>query len=99
MFKQAALNFVGEPAILAEIYAEDAGDVAIGGALARALDASTTRRSRPRRAGAGSPRGTTRQFAGHAEIPIKRNADHGWVLSTLLRYSHSHNATWLVWCL
>src|SRR6516164_1123463 len=29
-------------------------------------------------------------LAGHAEIPIKRNAIHGWVLSILLRYSHPY---------
>jgi hypothetical protein len=38
MLKQAALHFVGEAAIGSEMSAEHAGDLAIDGALARALD-------------------------------------------------------------
>jgi hypothetical protein len=38
MLKQTALDFVVKPHIGTETYAEDAGDVALGGALARALD-------------------------------------------------------------
>src|SRR5262249_30626578 len=90
MLKQAALHFVGEPVIGTEA-ANDAGDFAIGGALARALDSieDAAQQAAPRRGGLAT--GTTRQLAGHAEIPIKRNAIHGWVLSLLLRYPHPYN--------
>src|SRR5262249_50539150 len=92
MLKQAALHFVGEPVIGTETYAEDAGDVALGGALVRALDGidDAAQQAAPRRGGLAA--GTMRQFAGHAEIPKKRNAIHGWVLSILLRYSHPYNS-------
>jgi hypothetical protein len=87
MLKQTALHFVGEPAILAEIYAEDAGDVAIGGALARALDGidDAAQQAAPRRGGFAA--GTMRQFAGHAEIPIKRNAIHGYQVQRICSHS------------
>src|SRR5215813_4964850 len=94
MLKQTALAFVGEPAIGTET-TEDASDVALGGALVRAFDRAfdgiddAAQQAAPRRGGLGA--GTTRQLAGHAEIPIKRNAIHGWVLSILVRYSHSYN--------
>jgi hypothetical protein len=80
MLKQAALHFVGEPVIGTEA-ANYAGDFAIGGALARALDSveDAAQKAGPSRGGFAA--GTMLQFAGHAEIPIKRNADHGWVLS------------------
>src|SRR5262249_16238239 len=92
MLKQAALHFVGKPVIGTEMSAEHAGDLAIGGALARALDGidDAAQQAAPRRGGFAA--GTMRQLAGHAEIPIKRNAIHGWVLSLLLlRYSHPYN--------
>ena len=38
MLKQTALDFVGEPAIGTETCAEEAGDVALDGALVRAFD-------------------------------------------------------------
>src|SRR5262249_8861388 len=92
MLKHAALHFVGEPVIGAEA-ANDAGDFAIGGALPRALDGidDAAQQAAPSRGGFAA--GTMRQFAGQAEIPIKRNVSHGWVLSLLLRYSHSYNAS------
>jgi hypothetical protein len=93
MFKQAALNFVGEPVTgIAETKVPgDPGDVALGGALVRAFDGidDAAQQAAPRRGGLAT--GTTRQLAGHAEIPIKRNAIHGWVLSLLLRYPHPYN--------
>jgi hypothetical protein len=91
MLKQAALHFVGEPVIGTES-AEHAGDLAIGGALARALDSieDAAQQAAPRTGGLDA--GTMRRFAGQAEIPIKRNASHGWVLS-MLRYSHSYNVS------
>src|SRR5262249_39322844 len=95
MLKQAALHFVGEPVIGTEMSAEHAGDFALGGALARALDGAldgiddAAQKAASRRGGLAA--GTMRQFAGHAEIPIKRNAIHGWVLSLLLRYPHPYN--------
>jgi hypothetical protein len=48
------------------------------GALARALDGidDAAQQAAPSRGGFAA--GTMRQFAGHAEIPIKRNAIHGW---------------------
>src|SRR5262249_52046378 len=96
MLKQTALDFVGEPAIGTETCAEDAGDVALGGALVRAFDGAfdgiddAAQQAAPRRGGLAA--GTMRQLAGHAEIPIKRNAIHGWVLSLLLRYPHPYNS-------
>jgi hypothetical protein len=83
MLKQTALNFVGEPVIGTET-AKDTGDFAIGGALARALDSieDAAQKAAPRTGGLAA--GTMRQFAGHAEIPIKRNANHGWVLSNIV---------------
>src|SRR5262245_38156939 len=99
MLKHTALDFVGEPAIWTETCAEDAGDVALGGALVRAFDGidDAAQQAAPRRGGLAA--GTTRQLAGHAEIPIKRNAIHGWVLSILLRYSHSYNSLSFTLCL
>jgi hypothetical protein len=93
MLKQAALHFVGEPVIGTEMSAEHASDFAIGGALPRALDGidDAAQQAAPSRGGVAA--GTMRQFAGHAEIPIKRNANHGWILSILLRYSHSYSAS------
>jgi hypothetical protein len=92
MFKQAALHFVGEPIIGTEA-ANDAGDFAIGGALARALDSieDAAQKTGPRMGGLAA--GTMRQLADHAQIAIKRNANHGWILSISLRYSHSYNAS------
>jgi hypothetical protein len=77
MLKQTVLDFVGEPAIGTETYAEDAGDVALSGALVRAFDGidDAAQQAAPRRGALAA--GTTRQLAGHAEIPIKRNAIHG----------------------
>src|SRR5262249_53759238 len=91
MLKQTALDFVGEPAIGTETCAEDAGDVALCGSLVRAFDGidDAAQQAAPRRGGLAA--GTIRQLAGHAEIPIKRNAIHGWVLSLLLRYPHPYN--------
>jgi hypothetical protein len=91
MLKQTALDFVSEPAIGTETYAEEPSDVALGGALVRPFDGidDAAQQAAPRRGGLAA--GTTRQLAGHTEIPIKRNAIHGWVLSILLRYSHSYN--------
>src|SRR5262245_31271238 len=91
MLKQTALDFVGEPVIGTEMSAEHAGDFALSGTLARALDGSddATQQAAPSRGGFAA--GAMRQFAGHAEIPIKRNAIHGWVLSLLLRYPHPYN--------
>src|SRR5215813_13735156 len=103
MLKQAALHFVGEPVIGTEMSAEHAGDFALGGALVRALDGAfdgvddAAQEAAPSRGGLAA--GTTRQLAGHAEIPIKRNAIHGWVLSILLRYSHSYNSLSFTLCL
>ena len=55
MFKQAALNFVGEPAtgIAVTKVPGDPGDFAIGGALARALDGidDSAQQAAPRRGG------------------------------------------------
>jgi hypothetical protein len=91
MLKQAALDFVSEPAIGTEIRAEDADDIALSGALARPLDGidDAAQKAAPRRGGLAA--GTMRQLAGHAEISIKRNAIHGSVLSLLLRYPHPYN--------
>src|SRR6516164_8918158 len=93
MFKQAALDFIGEPVTgIAETKVPgDPDDVALGGTLARALDGihDAAQQAPPRRGGLAA--GTMRQLAGHAEIPIKRNAIHGWVLSLLLRYPHPYN--------
>src|SRR5262249_18798631 len=91
MLKQTALAFVGEPAIGTESYAGDAGDVALDGALVRAFDSidDAAQQAAPRRGWLGA--GTTRQLTSDVEIPIKRNATHGWTLSTLLRYSHLSN--------
>jgi hypothetical protein len=90
MFKKAALDFVGESAIgtETETSAEEAGDVALGGTLARALDGIDN----------AAQKAALRQLAAHAEIPIKRNAIHGWDLS-LLRYSHAYGFLLLVWWL
>jgi hypothetical protein len=73
IFKQATLDFVGEPAIGTETSAEEAGDVALGGTLARAFDGidDAAQQAAPRRGGLAAR--TLRQLAGHAEIPIKRN--------------------------
>jgi|AmaraimetFIIA100_FD_contig_111_114715_length_758_multi_8_in_0_out_0_2 hypothetical protein len=72
MLKQAALHFVGEPVIgIAETKVPgDPGDVALDGALARALDGidDAAQQAAPSRGGFAA--GTMRQFAGHAEIPI-----------------------------
>jgi hypothetical protein len=81
MLKQAALHFVCEPIIGTET-AKDASDFALGGALARALDGAldsiedAAQKAAPRRGGLAAA--TMRQLAGHAEIPIERNAVHGW---------------------
>src|SRR6516225_2023543 len=92
MLKQTALDFVGKPTtgIAVTKVPGDPGDVALDGALVRAFDGidDAAQQAAPRRAGLAA--GTTRQLAGHAEIPIKRNAIHGWVLSILLRYSHPY---------
>jgi hypothetical protein len=98
MLKQAALHFVCEPIIGTET-AKDAGDFAIGGALARALDSieDAAQKAAPRRGGLAAA--TMRQLADHAEIPIERNAVHGWDLSVLLRYSHVYGCLLLVWWL
>jgi hypothetical protein len=92
MLKHAALHFVGEPVIGTEA-ANDAGDFAIGGALARALDSieDAAQKAGPRMGGLAA--GTMRQLADHAQIPIKRNAIHGGLLSVLLRYFHAYS--WL----
>src|SRR5262249_34476231 len=94
MLKKAALDFVGEPVTgIAETKVPgDPGDVALGRALARALDGidNAAQKAAPRRGGLAAR--TLRQLAGHAEISIKRNAIHGWVPSLLLlRYSHPYN--------
>jgi hypothetical protein len=93
MLKQAALHFVGEPVTGTEMPAEHAGDLAIGGALARALDGVDDEAQQAAPRGNALTAGTMRQFAGYAEIPIKRNANHGCILSMFLRYSHSCNAS------
>jgi hypothetical protein len=74
MLKQAALHFVGKPVIGTEMSAERAGDLAIGGALARALDSidGEAQQAAPRGAA-----GTMRLFPGHAEIPMEWNTIHG----------------------
>src|SRR5262249_29251023 len=91
MLKQTALAFVGESAIGTETCAENAGDFSLGGALVRAFDGinDAAHQAAPRRGGLAA--GATRQPAAHAEIPIKRNAIHGWVLSSL-KYSHPLNS-------
>jgi hypothetical protein len=89
MLKQAALDFVGEPAIGTETSAEEAGDVALGGTLARALDGIDNAAQKAALGRSGFAARTLRQLGGHAEIPIKRNAIHGWNLSVLLRYFHA----------
>src|SRR5262249_57011369 len=96
--KQPALAFVGEPAIGTESYAGDAHDLALDGALVRAFDGieDAAQQAAPRRGGLAA--GTTRQFAGHTEIPIKRNAIHGSVLS-LLRFSHAYSSVRVLLCL
>jgi len=65
MFKKAALDFVGEPAIGTETSAEEAGDVALGGTLARALDGidNAAQKAALRRSGLAGR--TLRQLAGH----------------------------------
>src|SRR5262249_56538633 len=88
MLKQTALDFVGEPAVGTETCAENASDFALGGALVRAFDGIDDAAQQAAPHGGGLAAGTTRQLAGHAEIPIKRTAIHGWVLSLVLRYSH-----------
>src|SRR5262245_41178724 len=99
MFKKAALDFVGEPAIgIAETKVPgDPGDVALRGALARALDGidDAAQQAAPSRGGFAAR--TLRQLGGHAEIPIERNAVHGWDLSVLLRYFHAYGCLLLVW--
>src|SRR5215470_3088530 len=100
MLKRTAFHFVGERTIGTETCAEKASDFALGGALPRALDGidDAAQQAAPHRGGLAA--GTTRQLAGHAEIPIKRNAIHGWVLSILLKYSHSYSRLRSVtWCL
>jgi hypothetical protein len=76
MLKHAAFHFVGEPVIGTEA-ANDAGDFAIGGALARALDSIEDAAQNAALRRGGLVAGTMSQLAGHAEIPIKRNAIHG----------------------
>jgi hypothetical protein len=76
MLKHAALHFVGEPVIGTEA-ANDAGDFAIGGALARALDSIEDAAQKAALRTGGLAAGRMRQFAGDAEIAIKRNAIHG----------------------
>jgi hypothetical protein len=89
MLKQTALDFIGEPTIWTEICAEDARDVALGGALVRAFDGidDAAQKAAPRWGGLAA--GTTRLLAGHAEIPIERNAIHGWALSIGIEISSS----------
>jgi hypothetical protein len=91
MLEQTALHFVGESVIGTEA-ANNAGNFAFGGALPRALDGveDAAQQARPSRGGFAA--GTMLQFADPAEIPVKRNANHGWILSIPLRYSHSFNA-------
>ncbi len=84
MLKQAALHFIGEPAVGTQTEASDAGDLALGGTLARALDSiedaaqqddASARRSR-------------------------RNPDttecYSWLgpFGLLLKYSHLYNCSW-----
>jgi hypothetical protein len=76
MLKHAAFHFVGEPVIGTEA-ANDAGDFAIGGALARALDSIEDAAQKAALRTGGLAAGRMRQFAGDAEIAIKRNAIHG----------------------
>ena len=75
MFKQAALNFVGEPATgIAET--KDPGDVALDGALVRqrnGIDDAAQKAAR----GATLSAGTTCWRAGRDEIPIERKTIHG----------------------
>jgi hypothetical protein len=95
MLKQAALHFIGEPAIGTETSAEDASDLALDGALARALDGVEDPAQKAAPEGGGLAAGMLRQLAGGAEIPIERNAIHGWGPQTLLlKYSHLYNC-WL----
>lgn len=63
MLKQAALDFVSEPAIGTELRAEDADDVALSGALARPLDGidDAAQKAALRR---GLAAGAMRQLAG-----------------------------------
>ncbi|MFY9838397.1 MAG: hypothetical protein WAK55_18390 [Xanthobacteraceae bacterium] len=58
MLKQTALDFVGEPVIGTETYAEDTGNVALGGALARALDGIDDAAQQPALREVGLPAGT-----------------------------------------
>jgi hypothetical protein len=77
MLKQAALHFVGKPVIGTEMSAKHAGDLAIGGALARALDSIDDEAQQAAPRGNALAAGTMRQFAGHAEIPMERKTIHG----------------------
>jgi hypothetical protein len=77
MLKQAALHFVGKPVIGTEMSAERAGDLAIGGALARALDSIDDQAQQAAPRGNALAAGTMRLFAGHAEIPMEWNTIHG----------------------
>jgi hypothetical protein len=75
MLEQPALHLVGEPRIgVAEMSTDDAGDLAVGGALAPLRDGidGAAQKAAPRRGGLAA--GTAREFAGRAEIPIER----GW---------------------
>jgi hypothetical protein len=79
MFKQAALNFVGEPATgIAETKVPgDPGDVALDGALVRQRNGIDDAAQKAALRTGGLAAGRMRQFAGDAEIAIKRNAIHG----------------------
>jgi hypothetical protein len=78
MLKQAALHFVAQAAIAAETSADDAGDLALGGALARALDGVDDTAHKAAWRGGGLVAAAMDHLAGDAEIAMKRDANHGW---------------------
>jgi len=82
MFKQSALDFVGEPATR-NAETKDPGDVALDDALVRQCDGIDEPAQKAALREARLAAGTICRRAGRDEFPIERNA-----LSVLLRYSH-----------
>ena len=79
MFKQAALNFVGEQAtgIAVAEPARDPGDVALDGALVRQRNGIDNAAQKAALREARLSAGTICSRAGRDEIPIERNTIHG----------------------
>jgi hypothetical protein len=94
MFKQAPLDFVGEPATgIAET--KDAGDVALDGAAVRQCDGIDDAAQKAALREARLFAGTICWRAGRNEIPIERNAVHGWFLSFIIIIEFFSYVSWL----